>query len=138
MLILSTVASRAEDLSVSGGVNAHSRALKRVWIRRATLVAGCAASLALDTWSTHRALSAGATESNPLLANSQNQTSWGRTIGLKAGACGLSAVLQETGTFHTWQTPNADWTWTGINAATGAAYTWIAIHNLGLGNQPSK
>jgi hypothetical protein len=138
VLVLCISALRAEDLALPVTGREHSRASKRVWILRATLIAGCAASLALDTWSMHRALAAGATESNPVLANSQSQTNWGRTIGLKAGACGLSAVLQETGIFHTWQGPSADWTWTGINAATTAAYTWTAIHNLGLANQPAK
>lgn len=138
VLVLCTAALRAEDLAVRGIAPEHSRTSKRVWIRRATLAAGCAASLALDTWSTHRAMAAGAIESNPLIANSQGHPDWGRTIGLKAGACGISAVLQETGVFHTWQGRNADWTWTGINAATAAAYTWTTLHNLGLANGLSK
>jgi hypothetical protein len=136
MLVMCTSALRAEDLAI--GFTHHSRTSKRVWIRRATLAAGCAASLALDTWSTHRALQAGAIETNPLLANSQGTTNWARTIGLKAGVCGVSALLQETNTFHTWRSPNADWTWTGVNAATTAAYTWTSIHNFGLANQLSK
>lgn len=138
MLVICGSALRAEDLLTSGGGREHSPTPKRVWIRRATLVAGCAAGLALDTWSSHRALAAGAIEDNPLLANSQGHMDWGRTVGLKAGACGLSAVLQETGTFHRWQGRDADWTWTGINAATTAAYTWIMLHNLGLANRLSK
>jgi hypothetical protein len=136
MLVMCTSALRAEDLAI--GLSHHSRTPKRVWIRRATLAAGCAASLALDTWSTHRMLQAGAIETNPLLANSQGGTNWARTIGLKAGVCGVSALMEETNTFHAWRSPNADWTWTGINAATTAAYTWASIHNFSLANPLSK
>ncbi|HML17059.1 MAG TPA: hypothetical protein VK419_08530 [Bryobacteraceae bacterium] len=138
VLVLCTTAVGAEDLAVRRSAPEHSRTSKRVWIRRATLVAGCAASLVLDTWSTRRAIAAGAIESNPLIANSQGHPDWGRAFGLKAGACGVSAVLQETGTFRTWQGRNADWTWTGINAATAAAYTWTTLHNLGLASELSK
>jgi hypothetical protein len=136
MLVMGTAALRAEDPTIRTGE--HTRTSKRVWVRRATLAASCAASLAFDTWSTHRMLAAGAVESNPLLANSRGTTSWARTIGLKAGVCGVSALLQETNTFHAWSGSNADWTWTRINAATAAAYTLTSIHNLGLANQLSK
>jgi hypothetical protein len=108
---------------------------KRTWIRRATLVAGCAASLAFDTWSTRRAVSNGAVESNGMLAGSQGSPAWGRMIGIKAGVCGVSALLQETHTFKLWDSPTADWTWTAANSATASAYTWAGFHNLSLANQ---
>jgi hypothetical protein len=131
-------AIRAEDLLVTGGGHEHSRTPKRVWIRRATLVAGCAASLVFDTLSTRRAVSTGAVEANGLLADPQGNPNWGRVIGLKAGLCGISAVMEETQSFHTWKTPNADWTWTGINVGTTAVYTWAGFHNLSLANDLSK
>lgn len=138
LLVLCSAALRAEDLAIPTNKREHSHASRRVWIRRITLAAGCAASLALDSWSTHRALEAGGVESNPLLQNSQGQTNWGRMFALKAAGCGSMAVLEETGTFHAWRSPNADWTWTGINAATIAGYTAVAVHNLGIANQLSK
>lgn len=108
----------------------HPRTPKRVWIRRATLVAACAASLAFDTLTTRRATAAGGIESNGLFANSQNQPQWGRMIAIKAAFCGASAVLQETHLFRAWQTPAADWTWTGVNAGATGIYSWAGWHNL--------
>lgn len=137
-LVMCAASLSAEDLAIPQDVHEHSHTSKRVWIRRATLAAACAASLGLDSWSTHRALAAGGVESNPLLANAQGRTSWGRAIAFKAAGCGAPAVLQETGTFHAWESPNADWTWTGINAATMAVYTAIALHNLGIANSLTK
>ena len=106
--------------------------LKRKWVRRVTLVAGCAASLGFDTLSTRHAVANGAVESNGVLAGSQGSPAWGRMIGLKAGLCGASAVFEETHTFRQWDSPAADWTWTGVNAATASAYTWAGFHNLSL------
>jgi hypothetical protein len=105
---------------------------KAKWIRRATLVAGCAASLVFDTLSTRRAVADGAIESNPLLTGSNGNVSWGRAIGLKAGLCGGSAVIQETHVFGSWKTPAADWAWTLANAGTASVYTWAGFHNLNL------
>jgi hypothetical protein len=115
----------------------HLRTPKRVWVRRATLVAGCAASLVFDTLSTRRATSAGASEGNGLLADSQGRPLWGRVIGVKAGLCGVSAVIEETQTFHGWKGTGADWTWTGVNLGTAAGYTWAGFHNLKLVNDLS-
>jgi hypothetical protein len=125
-IALSAPAVRAADLLDQG----HPRTPKRVWIRRTTLIAGCAASLAFDTWSTRRAISTGAIESNGLFANAQGQPQWGRMIGIKAGICGASLVLEETHVFRKWQRPDADWTWTGINAGTATLYIWAGWHNL--------
>lgn len=108
----------------------HPRTPKRIWLRRVTLVAGCAASLVFDTLSTRKATNAGAVETNGLFANSQGQPEWGRMFALKAGVCGASAVLQETHIFRTWETPAADWTWTGINAGTAGVYSRAGWHNL--------
>lgn len=130
------VASSLRTLSAADLLDSeHPRTPKRVWIRRATLVAGCAASLAFDTLTTRRAVSAGAVESNGLFANSQGQPQWGRMIAIKAGLCGVSAVLQETHIFKTWETPAADWTWAGINAATTGIYSWAGWHNLQVAQQ---
>ena len=113
----------------------HPRTPKRVWVRRLTLAAGCAASLVFDTVTTRRAANAGAVETNGLFANSQGQPQWGRMIGIKAALCGASAVLQETHIFRAWQSPAADWTWTGINAGTAAVYSWAGWHNLQVAGQ---
>ncbi len=138
VLTLCNFTAKAEDLAARGATVQHSHAPKRVWIRRATLAAGCAASLALDSWSTRRAAASGGVETNPVLANSHGRANWGRTMTLKSTACGLSGILEETDTFHSWRGGNADWTWTGINAATAAGYTWVARHNLGVAGASSK
>jgi hypothetical protein len=106
---------------------------KRVWARRITLAAACAASLGFDTLSTRRATSAGAVESNGLLANPQGQPRWGLVIGLKAAACAGSALVEER--HSAWQSPRADWTFTGVNAGVAAGYTWVGIHNLNVANE---
>jgi hypothetical protein len=126
LLIVSSGAARAANLLDSE----HPRTPKRVWIRRATLAAGCAASLAFDTFTTRKAVNAGGIETNSLFSNSQGQPQWGRMFALKAGVCGASAVLQETHIFRTWETPSADWTWVGVNAGTAGVFTWAGWHNL--------
>lgn len=116
-------------------VQEHPRTPKRVWIRRATLAAGCAASLAFDTLTTRRAVSHGAVESNALFANAQGQPQWGRMIGIKAALCGSTALLEESHVFKSWQTPASDWTWTGINTGITGLYTWAGWHNLGVASR---
>jgi hypothetical protein len=108
------------------------RGSRAKWIRRATLVAGCAASLAFDTLSTRRAVANGAVESNGLLSNPNESVSWGRVVGLKAGFCGVSAAMQETHVFGLYNTPKSDWTWIAVNAGTASVYTWAGFHNLSL------
>lgn len=129
LIALSMAALNAQNFVESAPPQHHSKAK---WIRRMTLVAGCAASLAFDTLSTRRAVSNGAVESNGLLSNSNGGVAWNRVIGFKAGFCGVSAVLQETHVFGSWNSPKADWTWTGANAATASVYTWAGFHNLSL------
>ncbi len=133
--LLLALSSPAADMVLE---NPHPRTSKRVWIRRATLAAGCAASLVFDTLSTRRATNAGAVESNGLFASPQGSPQWGRMIGFKAGLCGATAVMEETHMFHAWKNPNADWTWTGVNAATTALYTWTGFHNMKLANDLSS
>jgi len=99
----------------------------RVWIRRISLIGSCAASLGWDTYTTRHAENAGAVEGNPLLANAQGHPQWGRFISLKVGMCGASAFVQER-----WHSPNSDWTWTGVNAATAAGFTVVGFHNLAI------
>jgi hypothetical protein len=116
----------------------HASSSKRVWIRRATLVAGCAASLLFDTMSTQRVAAAGGIETNGLLANPQGRPQWGRIISVKAGVCGASAILQETHVFGISRGAAADWTWTGVNAATTSVYTWGGIHNLEVARELAR
>lgn len=103
-------------------VSEHPSTPKRVWIRRITLGAACAASLGFDTMTTHRAVSAGAVEANGLLSDSNGRPQWGRVIGIKAGACIASAFLQE-------RAHRNDWTFTGVNIGVTAAYTLVGLHN---------
>jgi hypothetical protein len=129
LIALSMAALSAQNFIESASKQPGSRAK---WIRRATLVAGCAASLVFDTLSTRRAVANGAVEANGLLTGSNGSVSWGRVIGLKASLCGGSAVIQETHVFGSWKTPAADWTWTAVNAGTASVYTWAGFHNLDL------
>lgn len=113
------------------------RAPKQTWskrklVRRLTLAAACAGSLAFDTLTTRRAMAAGAVEANGLLAGAQGNPAWGRLIGAKAGFCGAVAVIEETHTFGLWNTPKSDWSWTAVNAGTAGYYTWVGFHNLQL------
>lgn len=105
---------------------------KRVWIRRVTLGAACAASVGFDSFTTHRAISSGAVETNPLMG----RASAGRMIGIKAGMCAASAFAQE------WRaashTPRTDWTVTGVNLGVTAGYTRAGIHNLHVTNDLLK
>jgi hypothetical protein len=135
--LFASIPAHAEDLLVSGGGRERPPTSKRVWIRRATLIAGCAASLAFDTFTTRRGVAAGAVEANGLLADSQGRPEWGRMIGIKAGSCAVSAVLQETHFFGAWNTPAADYTWTAVNTGIAAEYTWTGFHNLSLAHSLS-
>ncbi len=98
---------------------------------------GCAASMIFDTLSTRAAANAGAIETNGLFANAQGRPEYGRMISIKAGLCGATAIMQETHLFHASRDPKTDWVWTGVNAATAAAYTGIGIHNYKLANDLS-
>ena len=124
------IATPVPALSADLADQEHPRTPKRVWIRRATLAAACAASLAFDTLSTRSAVAGGAVEGNALFANAQGKPQWGRMIGIKSGFCGVTAMLQETHVFHAWQNPDADWSWTAINSGTAAFYSWAGWHNL--------
>ena len=128
--LLLAISSRAADLLEHPGTS------KRVWIRRISLGAACAASLGFDTVTTHRAVSAGAVETNGLIANSQGRPAWGRMIGIKAGVCAGSAFLQER--HSSWQSPRSDWTFTGINTGIAAGYAWVGLRNLKLSNDLAK
>lgn len=124
--LLLALSSQAADLVE------HPSTPKRVWIRRITLGAACAASLGFDTMTTRRAVSAGATETNRLFADSQGHPQWGRMIGIKAGMCAASAFAQE---WHSAQrSPRSDWTYIGANLAVTSGYTWAGIHNLRVTN----
>jgi hypothetical protein len=109
---------------------------KRVWVRRITLGAACAASLGFDTFTTQRAVGAGAVEANGLLADSQGRPRWGRVIGFKAGACAASAFLEERQS--AWSAPRSDWTLTGVNLGVTAGYTLVGLHNLKLARDLEK
>ena len=135
--LLMALALRAENAALSR-VEERPHTPKRVWIRRATLAAGCVASIAFDSWSTRRVASAGGVEQNGILADGQGSPRWGRIVGMKVGFCGASLVMQETHLFGGWKTPTSDWTWTGANAATTGIYTWVGFHNLGVAHSLTK
>jgi hypothetical protein len=104
----------------------------RVWARRVTFIAACAASLGFDALTTRAAVVNGGVEGNPMFAGAKGSPSWGRVIGVKLGIAGVSGVLQETHMFGKWKSANADWTWSAVNAGTASVYTWAGFHNLEL------
>jgi hypothetical protein len=108
----------------------------RVWVRRITLGAACAASLVFDPITTNRAVSAGAVEGNGLLANSQGRPRWGLMFGIKTATCVASGFLQERYAFR--DASRNDWTFTGINVGLAAAYTGVGLHNLRLADDLAK
>jgi len=87
------------------------------WVRRATLVAACAAS-ATDAATTWRD---GLRESNPLLRAANGGPSMPRVIGLKAGFCAASAWSQERGAHNT--------LYSFTNLGTAGLFGWAAWHN---------
>jgi len=135
LFAISTPALRAQDFIEQAPKRSDS---KGRFFRRLTLAAACAASAGFDTFTTRRAISAGAVESNGLLAGAQGNPSWGRVIGLKTVVCAVSATVQETHTLGAWDTPKSDWIWTAANAATASVYTWAGFHNLKLANNLSS
>ena len=130
LVLLLAAGSQAADLA--GHTADHPPTPKRVWIRRVSMAAACAASLGFDAYTTHRAVSAGAVETNALLADSQGHPQWGRMIGIKAGMCAASAFAQE---WHSsGRSPRSDWTFTAVNSGVTAGYTAVGLHNLKLAN----
>lgn len=134
LIALSTPALRAQEF-IERAPKEESSSSKRKWIRRVTLAATCAASLAFDSLTTRRAVAAGAMEENGLLSNSQGSPAWGRVLGVKAAACGISTVIEETHTFGVWNSPKSDWTWTAMNVGTASMFTWAGFHNLAVADK---
>ncbi len=132
--LLAALAASAQNIGAQDFIERAPKqhSSKRKLIRRLTLVAACAGSLAFDTLTTRRAVGAGAVEGNALLAGAQGNPAWGRVIGIKAGFCGAAALLEETQTFKMRRSPNSDWSWTAVNAGTASIYTWTGFHNLSV------
>ena len=96
------------------------------WLRRVTLAAACAASF-WDVQTTSAGAAQGFREANPLFADPQGRPRWGRIVGFKAGACAASFVAEER--FARRGGPS-DRFWVGVNAASAASFSAIAIRNI--------
>lgn len=101
------------------------------WLRRITLAAACAASF-WDVQTTALAVSRGAREMNGFLADSAGRPQWGRMIGMKAAACGGLLVMQEK------VLPRHEKSWIALNVGLSAAYSGMAVHNLGVARSLGK
>src|SRR5437870_5433364 len=73
---------------------AHAQQHPRVWLRRVTLAASCAAS-AWDVQTTAAAIGRGGHESNNMFSDPMGRVKWGRMVGLKVALCGGMAASQE-------------------------------------------
>ena len=114
----------------SPATSQETRRGRHPWLRRATLAAACAASF-WDLQTTHAGAALGARESNPLFADPQGRPRWGRIVGFKAGACAASFVAEERFS----RGGPSDRFWVGINAATAATFSAIAVRNLRIAGQ---
>jgi hypothetical protein len=90
------------------------------WVRRATLVAACAASAAdaVTTWRTGRA---GMSEANPLLRGTDGGPAMGRVISLKVGFCGYAIWAEERKAHST--------AFSVANTAVAATFGYVAWRN---------
>ena len=111
---------------------AHAGQRPRVWLRRITLAASCAAS-AWDIQTTAGAIGRGGRESNNLFADSLGRVRWGRMIGFKAALCGGMAAAQE---FKPLSKPIKDDLWIGVNTGFTTRFVFASIRNRSVGGSP--
>jgi|SRR6478672_4897503 len=104
----------------------------RVWLRRITLAASCAAS-AWDVQTTSSAIGRGGRESNNMFTDPLGQVRWGRMIGFKAVLCGGMAAVQEIKPLangRLWgREAVKDDLWIGINTGITARFVFSSIRN---------
>lgn len=104
----------------------------RVWLRRATLAASCAAS-AWDVQTTASAIARGGRESNNMFTDPLGRVRWGRMIGFKAALCGGMAATQELKPFagaRLWGSqPVKDNIWIGVNTGFTTRFLLASIRN---------
>jgi hypothetical protein len=98
-------------------------------MRRITLAASCAASF-WDYGTTAVAARYGATERNALMADSNGHPRLGLLLGVKAGICAATAVLQEAHVFGRKRDRFTNTLWTSINGSLAARFAGTAVHNL--------
>jgi len=110
----------------------HAQQKPRVWLRRVTLAAACAAS-AWDVQTTVSAIGRGGRESNNMFTDPLGRARWGRIIGFKAALCGGMAAAQEIkplGSPRVWgSSPVKDSVWTGINTGLAARFVFASVRN---------
>ena len=108
----------------------HAGQRPRVWLRRITLAASCAAS-AWDVQTTAGAIGRGGRESNGMFADPLGRPRWGRMVGFKVAMCGGMAAAQE------WKPltgkPVKDDLWIGINTGLAARFTIASVRNRSVG-----
>jgi hypothetical protein len=105
----------------------HAQTRSRVWLRRATLAASCAAS-AWDVQTTAAAIGRGGHESNNMFSDPMGRVRWGRMVGFKAALCGGMAASQELRQFGG-KRPIKDDVWIGVNTGVAARFTIASVKN---------
>ena len=125
-----SVAALAVLLAFGSPARSQENRGRHPWLRRVTLAAACAASF-WDVQTTHAGVAQGAREANPLFADPQGHPRWGRLIGFKAGACAASFVAEERFA----RSGLSDRFWVGVNSASAAGFSAIAIRNIQLTRQ---
>jgi len=115
------------------GVPSVSHAQRpRIWLRRVTLAASCAAS-AWDVQTTASAIGRGARESNNMFTDPLGRARWGRMIGFKAAVCGGMAAAQEWKPLASprlgGSRPVKDDVWIGVNTGFTTRFVFASIRN---------
>jgi hypothetical protein len=104
----------------------------RVWLRRITLAASCAAS-AWDIQTTAAAIGRGGRESNNMFTDPLGRVRWGRMVGLKVALCGGMAAGQEIKAFKGSQSSGSrsikDDVWIGVNTGLAARFVFASVRN---------
>lgn len=120
-ILLCTAVGSAQERSGAG----------LTWLRRATLVTGCAAGMAFDTWAMKQAAADGVRLTG-LYGDSQGRPRYGLMIGLNGAACAVSAFFEER---HKHWSTGSQWVWIAENSASTGISIWTGIHLLHLGDQ---
>jgi hypothetical protein len=105
----------------------------RKWVRRTVTAAACAAS-AFDVSSTNYAISRGAIEANPLVANN-GRVRWGRASLIKIGICTASWIAGEMHLIDRRNHARADKIMSTIQLGYTGVYVYAGVHNRQIGNQ---
>lgn len=114
---------------LTGSASAEMHGQKIKWLRRATMIGACAASI-WDFQTTRAGASYGARELNSAMADANGHPRFGLMLGAKLGMCLGSVVTQELMPHK--ESRALDPLWIGVNSALAARFATISIRNRNL------